>query len=282
MTLTITKANNPCALRPHPGEGWLGSRGVVRTQGGYYQSFSSMAWGWRAALRNLHTYRIKHGLRTSREIISRWAPPSDNNPTAVYVANVARWCGVAPDEPIPFDYAGNQALILAIARQESGVRQGGAALARAFALMAEEERRAGRDPAPYLPPVLARPVERAASEARRGGRRVWAGLAASATAAIGWLQSRIAHACAWAWAECQQAADALKDLDLRMWAALALGALALLLFFTMLTESQDDDPAGGLDPENDPSPRNRARSPRTGRDAGRREPALRTRALWRV
>ena len=42
-----------------------------------------------------HTYR----LYTIRAIITRWAPPNENN-TRAYIENVARLTGITPDEPL--------------------------------------------------------------------------------------------------------------------------------------------------------------------------------------
>ena len=42
-----------------------------------FKQFESLAWGYRAVFMLLHTYRVRHGLRTIREMISRWAPPSE-------------------------------------------------------------------------------------------------------------------------------------------------------------------------------------------------------------
>jgi hypothetical protein len=56
-------------------------------------------FGFRAMARTLSTYQNKHGLRTVRELIKRWAPATENN-TEVYVRVVARALGVSPDEPI--------------------------------------------------------------------------------------------------------------------------------------------------------------------------------------
>ena len=47
----------------------------------------------------LHTYRVRHGCRTLREMIARWAPPSENH-TANYIRAVAATAKVAPDEPL--------------------------------------------------------------------------------------------------------------------------------------------------------------------------------------
>ena len=42
-----------------------------------FKQFESLAWGYRAVFVLLHTYRVRHGLRTVRGMISRWAPPVD-------------------------------------------------------------------------------------------------------------------------------------------------------------------------------------------------------------
>ena len=47
----------------------------------------------------LHTYRVRHGLRTIRKMISRWAPPSENH-TEAYIRAVAADTGIGPDEAL--------------------------------------------------------------------------------------------------------------------------------------------------------------------------------------
>ena len=58
-----------------------------------------MAYGYRAMLKLLTNYARLHGCRTIRTIISRWAPPSENN-TEAYIATVSRLTGIAPDRVI--------------------------------------------------------------------------------------------------------------------------------------------------------------------------------------
>ena len=47
-----------------------------------FKQFESPAWGYRAIFVLLDTYRRRHGLRSLREMISRWAPPSENRTEA--------------------------------------------------------------------------------------------------------------------------------------------------------------------------------------------------------
>ena len=82
--------------------------------------FESPEYGFRALARVLHTYRTKHGLKTVRGIISRWAPPAENN-TDAYADAVAAAVGVSVDEMI--DVRRMQVclpLAKAIAKHENG------------------------------------------------------------------------------------------------------------------------------------------------------------------
>ena len=59
--------------------------------------FESMAYGWRAAFVILcRTYYNKHKLRTIRAIITRWAPPKENN-TEAYIRRVTDRIGIGAD-----------------------------------------------------------------------------------------------------------------------------------------------------------------------------------------
>lgn len=83
--------------------------------------FAHPRWGIRAIARTLITYQDKHGLRTVRGIIRRWAPEHENNTTA-YVAAVCEQLQVRPDQRIDvYDYRTMQALVRAIVRHENGV-----------------------------------------------------------------------------------------------------------------------------------------------------------------
>lgn len=68
------------------------------------------------------TYYHKYRLYTIRKIIGKWAPPGENN-TEVYIQNVSRLTGIAPDEPIgiPSDQPARWIMLgLAMAIQECG------------------------------------------------------------------------------------------------------------------------------------------------------------------
>lgn len=84
MSTRGIRNNNPANIRR--GSYW---RGLVNkpTDKAFCQ-FISMSWGVRALLITLRTYVVKHHLHTVREIITRWAPPSDGNNTEKYIEYV--------------------------------------------------------------------------------------------------------------------------------------------------------------------------------------------------
>lgn len=47
-----------------------------------FEQFFSIEYGLRAAIKTLQTYQRKHGCRTLRDIIFRWAPPTENSTDA--------------------------------------------------------------------------------------------------------------------------------------------------------------------------------------------------------
>ena len=90
-----------------------------QTDGAFFQ-FREAKWGIRALARTLITYQDRHGLKTVRELIGRWAPPSENN-TPAYVAAVAKALGVGQDDPVDLqDHAVMEPLVKAIIRHENG------------------------------------------------------------------------------------------------------------------------------------------------------------------
>ena len=85
-----------------------------------FKQFESLAWGYRAVFVLLDTYRVRHGLRTIREMISRWAPPSENH-TETYIRAVSADTGIDPDEVLDtLDAAMMVPVAAAISRVENG------------------------------------------------------------------------------------------------------------------------------------------------------------------
>ena len=63
-----------------------------------FVQFYSMEYGWRAAFVILcRTYYGKYGLKTIRDIVSRWAPAKENN-TEAYIRHVSDYTGISPNK----------------------------------------------------------------------------------------------------------------------------------------------------------------------------------------
>lgn len=85
-----------------------------------FKQFRTLAYGYRAMFVILGNYNRLYGLHTIRGIITRWAPPQEND-TAAYIAAVSKLSGISPDEPIPLnDRRQMTALVAAISQVENG------------------------------------------------------------------------------------------------------------------------------------------------------------------
>lgn len=124
MTTTQT-GRTPRGIRNHnPGnirrssDPWQGL--AERQSDVEFFTFKSPIYGIRALARTLITYQDKHGLRTIRQIIGRWAPPVENN-TNAYVRAVAEATDLDADQMLDlhnFDYLFS--LTKAIIKHENG------------------------------------------------------------------------------------------------------------------------------------------------------------------
>lgn len=86
MSTRGIRNNNPANIRR--GCNW---KGLAETQTDKeFCQFTTMTWGVRALLITLRTYVTKYHLHTVREIITRWAPPSDGNNTEKYIEFVEK------------------------------------------------------------------------------------------------------------------------------------------------------------------------------------------------
>jgi hypothetical protein len=112
--------NNPLNIRRSKDQ-WKGL--VAQQNDRAFCQFKSLEYGWRAAFYLLtRTYYHKYRLYTIRGIISRWAPPIENN-TEAYIANVSHLTGIDPDEPIgiPSERPSRWMMLgMAMAIQENG------------------------------------------------------------------------------------------------------------------------------------------------------------------
>lgn len=102
------------------GDKWQGL--VPRTQATDHRfaQFKTAAWGIRALAVTLITYYDKHGIKTIKGAINRWAPPVENN-TGAYVNQVSKAVGVISTEKVNFhDYNILRPMVEAIIRHENG------------------------------------------------------------------------------------------------------------------------------------------------------------------
>lgn len=88
--------NNPGNIRRN-GDPWQGL--AERQSDVEFFTFKTSIYGIRALARTLITYQDKHSLRTIRQIISRWAPPVENN-TNAYVRAVSADARLDADQPL--------------------------------------------------------------------------------------------------------------------------------------------------------------------------------------
>lgn len=134
MTTKITRGirnNNPGNIERTEANKWQGrmprermtkeQRGETR-----FEVFSTPAWGIRAMTLLLINYQDKHRCNNVRQLIDRWAPPSENN-TDAYVDVVAKVIGVASTDFInTHEYRRMRPMVEAIIRHENGQQPYGA------------------------------------------------------------------------------------------------------------------------------------------------------------
>ena len=119
--------NNPLNIRLSS-DRWQGQRPPSTSPEGEkaFCVFESMAYGWRAAFVILcKTYYGKYKLKTIRALITRWAPPKENN-TEAYIRRVTDRIGIGPDRELgsPQEHPAQWMMIaMAMAIVECGTAQ---------------------------------------------------------------------------------------------------------------------------------------------------------------
>ncbi len=124
MTVSITTStprgirnNNPGNLRK-TNDPWQGLS-QHQNDAAFFQ-FDNAIYGIRALARVLINYQDKHGLRSVTQIISRWAPPSENQ-TGDYINAVCQRTGFAANTQLDLHTEANLLpLVEAIIRHENG------------------------------------------------------------------------------------------------------------------------------------------------------------------
>jgi hypothetical protein len=151
MTTSVPRGvrnRNPGNLRRSP-DPWQGLA-PEQTDPEFFV-FTTMPHGIRAMARVLISYQDRHGIRSVRRIITRYAPPAENQ-TSSYIDVVANRTGFRPDEQLDLhSYEHLRPLIEAMVEVECGRAHG------VTAAQIDEGLRMAGVPAP-VPPVSKEPA----------------------------------------------------------------------------------------------------------------------------
>lgn len=124
--------NNPLNIRK--GNNWQGERHPQSDTA--FEEFSCMVYGLRAGFKLIKNYMTKAPRATTiRDIITRWAPPSEND-TEGYIRFVATSVGIRPETKIDFrECTRICALVSAMCQMESNYKPSQAILATAYGMV---------------------------------------------------------------------------------------------------------------------------------------------------
>lgn len=97
---------NPLNIRYSSRYSWQGQTGCDNDG---FCRFRSMLYGIRAAFALLRTYNLRYKCTTIRQIISKWAPPTENH-TEIYIAHICNATRMTEDTQCL--YSGTEGLLL--------------------------------------------------------------------------------------------------------------------------------------------------------------------------
>jgi len=107
--------NNPLNIRHNKDK----FQGEVTGTDKSFKTFSCLPYGYRAGFVILHTY-LMHGTNTIEKIVSRWAPPSEND-TAKYITTVEMYSGISRHKELTVSDGSDYILIVsAMSFMENG------------------------------------------------------------------------------------------------------------------------------------------------------------------
>lgn len=112
--------NNPGNIREGKGDStlWVGERATDDDPA--FEEFTTLPYGIRAATVLFRNYQRLYNLRTIAGLISRWAPPSEND-TATYIKRVADRVGIGANDPINLTGPAIYPFLRAVFREENGL-----------------------------------------------------------------------------------------------------------------------------------------------------------------
>lgn len=115
MTARGLRNNNPLNIRK--GNEWQGeAKGFDPS----FETFQTMAYGYRAAIKLLHTYYVRYGCNTIGKLITRWAPANENN-TERYISTVCRRTNIPRGRKLSWTRDEVCAIVGAMSFVENGV-----------------------------------------------------------------------------------------------------------------------------------------------------------------
>ena len=110
--------NNPLNIRKNSDS----FKGEIIGSDKSYKTFIDIAHGYRAGMKILQGYQERKGLKTIRTIISRWAPPNEND-TQSYIATVSHVSGIGADKTVNLSNQNDMTRIVAgMSQVENGVQ----------------------------------------------------------------------------------------------------------------------------------------------------------------
>ena len=114
--------NNPGNLKQTtPRQGWIGA--VDAPEDSTFEEFEYYVYGVRAMVKLVRNKITRNGKDTIRKLITTWAPASDNNNTANYIAFVAEESEMDEDDRIdPNDKEQMWRIVSAIEQFENGLK----------------------------------------------------------------------------------------------------------------------------------------------------------------
>ncbi|MBQ2423286.1 MAG: structural protein P5 [Alistipes sp.] len=99
-----------------------------------FKQFETLEWGYRAIFMLLHTYRVRGYGDTIAKMISRYAPPFENN-TEAYISRVCQQTGIDRDQRLnTLNSVQMIPIVSAISAVENGVKAEEEVVARGWEL----------------------------------------------------------------------------------------------------------------------------------------------------
>lgn len=94
--------NNPVNIRISQSNDWVGEvpEAINKAHDSGFETFFHAVDGYRAAIILLRNYQRIYGLNTLQDILNKFAPESDDNPTSNYIDFVASKLVVSPAQPL--------------------------------------------------------------------------------------------------------------------------------------------------------------------------------------